>query len=162
MSVMHSLVNFNKYLRLRSTKARGHHRLCCRLAHLLQQRPVAENGGKTQSETVLETSVMQQWWRQIISCHKSPTASPHRSWPVRCSTSASIYLSNRSPSSSSRWPSGCCSNCSRSPRLTSGCWEGNGAIANTRAALVHNSREVCRLDRFSPSVTLHTTGGAVK
>lgn len=156
------LVNFNVNVSLRPFKARDHHRLHRSLAHLLQQWPVTENRGKKQSEVVLETFAKQQGWRQIIFWYKSPTASLHRSWPARCFTSASIYSSNLSPSSSSRWLSGCCLKCSLWLPLTSGCWEGNHAILNTfihkieftKKRLVRNSRKVWCLSRFSPSMTL--------
>lgn len=61
----------------------------------------------------------------ISVSYRSLTSHPLcRSWPVRCFMSASTCSFSRSRWSSSRWPSGCCSECSHWLPLTSGFSEG--------------------------------------
>lgn len=124
-AVLHRLCHiwkFDLFLSVRSFKTGGHRSVHRRLAHLLQQRPVAKNGGE-----LLPSCFCPQLWNMqccIQVQFGKVSISVCRSWPVRCFTCGSTSLFSPSPSSSSHSPFGCCSRCSHWPPSTNGCSEG--------------------------------------
>lgn len=113
---------FDMFLSVRSFKTGGHRSVHRRLAHLLQQRPVAKNGGE-----LLPSCFCPQLWNMqccIQVQFGKVSVSVCRSWPVRCFTCGSTSLFSPSPSSSFHSPFGCCSRCSHWLPSTNGCSEG--------------------------------------